>query len=126
VFCSADIPRDRYGPWVTALLHAVMAVLQKPRPPPAHVGGASPAPAAVGGASPVAVGGAYELPGACTGWHVTRYSVNFRCVGVDVRLFLTSDWSTTDAGSAHARYDALYDVTCQQTTQADRYWCYTL
>ena len=105
-----DIPRDRYGAWVPSLLHAVLAVLQQPS-----------APAAVGVAS-AALGGACELPGACTDWHMTLYSVHFQCADVDVDVFLTSDWSTTDADSAYPRYDALYDVTCQQTTHADRYW----
>jgi len=105
-----DIPRDRYGSWVTALLQAIRAVLQQPS-----------APVSVGGAS-VVVGGDCELPGAATNWHVTAYSVQFKCANVDVEVFLTSDWSTTDADSAYPRYDALYDVTCQQTTEADRYW----
>ena len=106
-----DIPRDRYGAWVPTLLQAVMAVLQQPS-----------APVTVGGAS-AAVGGDYELPGACSNWHVTPYSIQFNCACVDVDIFLTSDWSTTDADSANPRYDALYDVTCEQTTQADRHWC---
>jgi len=105
-----DIPRDCYGPWVPTLLHAIMAVLQQPG-----------APANVGGAS--ATDG---LPGACTDWHVTSYSVHFHCSGVDVNVFLTSDWSTTDANSAYPRYDALYDVTCQQTTYINRYWYFCL
>ena len=100
-----DIPRVCYGPWVHTLLHAVMVVLQQPI-----------APAGVGGAS------AHDLPAACTDWHVTSYSVHFQCACVDVDVFLTSDWSTTDADSAYPRYDALYDVTCRQTTDADRYW----
>jgi len=121
-----DVPRDRYGAWVTALLHAVMAVLQQPSAQATVGSGAS---AAVGGASAslgvasVDVGGAYELPpAACTDWNVTSYAVRFRCSGVDVDVFLSSDWSTRDADSAHPRYDALYDVTCQQTNHVDRYW----
>lgn len=105
-----DVPRDRYGPWVPALLHAIMAVLRKPS-----------APASVGGASGE-VGGVCELPSTCTKWNVTSYSIQFHCAGVDVDIFLTSDWSTKDADSAYPRYDALYDVTCQQTNHADRYW----
>jgi len=98
-----DIPRDCYGAWVRALLHAVMAVLQQP-------------------SAPATVGGVIELPSACTDWHVTSFSVHFHCACVDVNIYLTSDWSTMEANSAYPRYDALYDVTCQQTTHADRYW----
>jgi len=114
---DSDVPRDRYGAWVPALLRAVMAVLQQPSAP-AAVGGAT---AQVGGAT-AEMGGAYELPGACTDWTVASYSIQFHCSGVDVDIFLTSDWSTKDADSAYPRYDALYDVTCQQTNHVDRHW----
>ena len=53
---------------------------------------------------------------------VTAYSVQFTCGAVDVDVMVSYDWSNEEA----AGYDALYNLSCKQTTKGSRFWCVNL
>ena len=95
---SPDVPRDNQEKWMPCLLQALKRHLQN-----SSGGGGDPHAPALPKASHFAV---------------TPYSVQFTCGAVDVDVMVSYDWSNEEA----AGYDALYNLSCKQTTKASRFW----
>lgn len=94
---SPDVPSEGQERWMPSLLHAVSNVFQNAsaNPDPYH-----------------------QLPD-CSYFTTTPYAVQFTCGGVDVDIMISFDWNSRESGGANA----IYDVSCKQTTHSGRRWC---
>ena len=97
MFLCPDVPSEGQERWMPSLLHAVSNVFQNAsaNPDPYH-----------------------QLPD-CSYFTTTPYAVQFTCGGVDVDIMISFDWNSRESGGANA----IYDVSCKQTTRSGRRWC---